>query len=103
LLLDVHDLDVNPKNHGFDSWARLRPISLQRIVEIHGAARGPWSENLIDSRGAPFHQASCIEHPHSASTSSDSQLLAATHSREGATAAATSILHRAPPFGIHQF
>jgi uncharacterized protein (UPF0276 family) len=54
LLLDVNNLDVNAKNHGFDSWAWLRAIPLDRVVEIHVAGPEPWSEELlIDSHGAP--------------------------------------------------
>jgi uncharacterized protein (UPF0276 family) len=54
LLLDVNNLDVNAKNHGFDAWAWLRAIPLERVVEIHVAGPEPWSEDLlIDSHGAP--------------------------------------------------
>ena len=54
LLLDVNNLDVNAKNHGFDAWEWLRAIPLDRVVEIHVAGPEPWSKDLlIDSHGAP--------------------------------------------------
>ncbi len=54
LLLDVNNLDVNAKNHGFDAWDWLRTIPLDRVVEVHVAGPEQWSDELlIDSHGAP--------------------------------------------------
>ncbi len=53
LLLDVNNLDVNAKNHGFDAWDWLKAIPLDRVVEVHVAGPEQWSDELlIDSHGA---------------------------------------------------
>lgn len=54
LLLDLNNLDVNAKNHGFDSWAWLEQIPLERVVEIHVAGPELWPNGLlIDTHGTP--------------------------------------------------
>ena len=53
LLLDLNNLDVNAKNHGFDAWAWLAEIPLDRVVEIHVAGPEPMEDGLlIDTHGA---------------------------------------------------
>jgi uncharacterized protein len=54
LLLDVNNLDVNSRNHGFDPYAWLEHVPLNRVVEIHvaGPERGQGGL-LIDTHGAP--------------------------------------------------
>jgi uncharacterized protein (UPF0276 family) len=53
-LLDVNNLDVNSKNHGFDPLAWLARIPLDRVVEIHVAGPEPHASGvLLDTHGAP--------------------------------------------------
>lgn len=35
LLLDIHNVYVNSRNHGFDAWDFLGSLDLTRVVEIH--------------------------------------------------------------------
>lgn len=35
LLLDIHNVYVNSRNHGFDPWSFLGSLDLTRVVEIH--------------------------------------------------------------------
>lgn len=35
LLLDIHNVYVNSRNHGFNPWSFLRSLDLTRIVELH--------------------------------------------------------------------
>ena len=52
LLLDLTNLYTNAINHGYDPFAFLRSIPLERVVEIH-VAGGSWMESvLIDSHSA---------------------------------------------------
>ncbi|WP_328563791.1 DUF692 domain-containing protein [Streptomyces coelicoflavus] len=59
LLLDLNNLVVNSVNHGFDAFAYLQEIPLDRVVQIHLAGN---SEDayvagmLIDSHDAPVGQ-----------------------------------------------
>jgi uncharacterized protein (UPF0276 family) len=54
LLLDVNNLDVNARNHGFDPLQWLRAIPLEQVVEIHVAGPEPLADGLlIDTHGAP--------------------------------------------------
>ncbi|MFW5739133.1 MAG: DUF692 domain-containing protein [Myxococcota bacterium] len=54
LLLDVNNLDVNAKNHGFDARAWLDQIPLERVVEVHVAGPEPWDDGLLlDTHGSP--------------------------------------------------
>ena len=54
LLLDLNNLDVNAKNHGFDAWAWLERIPLEKVVEIHVAGPELWPNGLlIDTHGSP--------------------------------------------------
>lgn len=54
LLLDVNNVFVNAKNHGFDAEAFLDALPLERTVQIHVAGHR-WSEEhgvVIDTHGA---------------------------------------------------
>lgn len=55
LLLDVNNVHVNAKNHGFDALAWLGAIPLDRVVQIHVAGHEwiPEDEVILDSHGAP--------------------------------------------------
>jgi uncharacterized protein len=62
LLLDVNNLYVNSRNHGFDPRAYLRALPLERVVQLHLAghsvqagvdAEGRAVTHLIDTHAAP--------------------------------------------------
>lgn len=52
LLLDVNNVYVNAKNHGFDPYAYLRQIPLERVVQIHVAGHAHYDEGLVDTHGS---------------------------------------------------
>jgi len=35
MLLDLHNIYCNAFNHGFDAWAAVERLSLERVLEIH--------------------------------------------------------------------
>jgi uncharacterized protein len=62
LLLDVNNVYVNSRNHGFDPRAYLRALPLERVVQLHLAghsvesgvdAAGRRVTHLIDTHAAP--------------------------------------------------
>jgi uncharacterized protein (UPF0276 family) len=55
LLLDVNNVYVNAKNHGFSALDFLRSLPLERVAAIHVAGHERSDEHalLIDSHGAP--------------------------------------------------
>jgi len=52
ILLDVNNLYVNARNHGFDPEAALRPLRAEAIAEIHLAGHLVTPDALIDNHGA---------------------------------------------------
>ncbi|MEZ4453447.1 MAG: DUF692 domain-containing protein [Nannocystaceae bacterium] len=53
LLLDVNNIYVNAENHGFDPFAWLARIPLDKVRQLHIAGHEPWDETtLIDTHGA---------------------------------------------------
>jgi uncharacterized protein (UPF0276 family) len=53
LLLDVNNVFVNAQNHGFDPYAWLERIPLDRVLQLNVAGHEPWDESLIiDTHGA---------------------------------------------------
>lgn len=53
LLLDVNNAYVNAQNHGFDPYAWLAKIPLERVRQLHVAGHEPWDDaTLIDTHGA---------------------------------------------------
>jgi uncharacterized protein (UPF0276 family) len=54
LLLDVNNVYVNGRNHGFDPKAFLAELPLERVVQLHvaGHSSSKWGL-LIDTHGAP--------------------------------------------------
>ncbi len=57
LLLDINNLDVNARNHGFDAETWLDAIPLERVREIHVAGPELWPCGLlIDTHGAPVRE-----------------------------------------------
>jgi hypothetical protein len=49
LLLDLHNVYVNSRNHGFDPWQFLGNLDLTRVVEIHLAGGMMMDDFYLDS------------------------------------------------------
>lgn len=52
LLLDVNNVYVNSINHGFDPYAYIDQLPLERIVQIHVAGHKRVGDYVIDTHGA---------------------------------------------------
>ena len=53
LLLDVNNVYVNAKNHGFDPVRWLEKMPLDRVVQLHVAGHHAWDDGmLVDTHGA---------------------------------------------------
>ncbi|MDX2052341.1 MAG: DUF692 domain-containing protein [Polyangiaceae bacterium] len=54
LLLDVNNVFVNARNHGFEALDYLRKLPLEKVVEVHiaGHESSSWGM-LVDTHGAP--------------------------------------------------
>ena len=58
LLLDVNNVYVNAKNHGFDPYAFIAGLPLERVVEIHVAGHETLDGGLLlDTHGEPVADA----------------------------------------------
>jgi uncharacterized protein len=53
LLLDLHNLYTNSRNHGFDASAFLRALDLDAVVEVHVAGGGEVAGMYTDSHSGP--------------------------------------------------
>lgn len=53
LLLDVHNLYVNARNHRFDPYAFLEEVDLSRVVEIHIAGGAELGDMYTDAHSGP--------------------------------------------------
>jgi uncharacterized protein (UPF0276 family) len=54
LLLDVNNVFVNSRNHGFDPFALIAALPLERVVELHVAGHEREPDGLLlDTHGAP--------------------------------------------------
>jgi uncharacterized protein len=53
LLLDLHNLYTNARNHGFDASAFLRALDLDAVVEVHVAGGGEFAGMYTDSHAGP--------------------------------------------------
>ncbi|MDH4380229.1 MAG: DUF692 domain-containing protein [Vampirovibrionales bacterium] len=53
LLLDINNVYVNSRNHGYDPIGFLQSIPLERVVEIHIAGHLVGDELIIDTHGEP--------------------------------------------------
>ncbi|MFC5185079.1 DUF692 domain-containing protein [Actinomadura harenae] len=53
LLLDVANLDINARNHGFDPLDFLDVLPLERVVQVHLAGGGEDEEMALDTHSAP--------------------------------------------------
>lgn len=52
LLLDVNNVYVNAKNHGFDARAVLAKMPLDQVVQIHVAGHEATDEMIVDTHAA---------------------------------------------------
>jgi len=53
LLLDLHNLYTNARNHGFDAAGFLRELDLDAVVEVHVAGGGEFAGMYTDSHAGP--------------------------------------------------
>lgn len=56
LLLDVTNLFINSRNHGFDAHAWLREVDPQRIRQLHIVGYSRKGERYTDSHAAPIQE-----------------------------------------------
>jgi uncharacterized protein (UPF0276 family) len=52
LLLDVNNVYVNARNHGFDPWTMIAALPLERVIEIHVAGHTQKGDLVLDTHGA---------------------------------------------------
>lgn len=52
LLLDVNNVYVNSRNHGFDARAYIDALPLHRVIQIHMAGHHDLGDVIIDTHGA---------------------------------------------------
>jgi uncharacterized protein (UPF0276 family) len=53
LLLDLHNVYVNSRNHGFDPFSFVDALDLERVVEIHIAGGSEFGGMYTDSHAGP--------------------------------------------------
>lgn len=54
LLLDVNNVYVNAMNHGYDPWAFITALPLERVMQIHLAGHAVLADGMrFDTHGAP--------------------------------------------------
>lgn len=53
LLLDLHNLYTNARNHGFDARAWLARLDLAQVVELHVAGGLDWAGCYLDAHSGP--------------------------------------------------
>jgi len=53
LLLDVNNVYVSSRNHGFDPWTYLDAIPMDRVVQCHVAGHTDHGTHIIDSHIGP--------------------------------------------------
>lgn len=56
LMLDVNNVFVNSRNHGFDPLDWLRRVPLDRVAQMHVAGHEFWDDRetvIVDTHGAP--------------------------------------------------
>ncbi len=54
LLLDVNNVYVNSRNHGYDPRAFIDALPLDRVVQLHVAGHEDLGSVIIDTHGAPL-------------------------------------------------
>jgi uncharacterized protein len=57
LLLDVNNVYVSARNHGFDATAYLDAVPAERVVQIHLAGHSDLGSHLLDTHDAPVADA----------------------------------------------
>jgi uncharacterized protein (UPF0276 family) len=53
LLLDVNNVYVSARNHGFDAWEFISSLPKQRIRQLHVAGHSDYGSYLIDTHDQP--------------------------------------------------
>lgn len=53
LLLDLHNLYTNARNHGFDAFEFLHRLNLDKVVEVHVAGGNEFAGMYTDSHAGP--------------------------------------------------
>ncbi|WP_457787131.1 MNIO family bufferin maturase, partial [Pseudomonas sp. PL-6] len=53
LLLDVNNVYVSARNHGFDAWTFISSLPKQRIRQLHLAGHSDYGSYLIDTHDKP--------------------------------------------------
>lgn len=53
LLLDVNNVYVSARNHGFDAWTFISSLPKQRIRQLHLAGHSDYGSYLIDTHDQP--------------------------------------------------
>lgn len=53
LLLDVNNVYVSARNHGFDAWVFISSLPKQRIRQLHLAGHSDYGNYLIDTHDQP--------------------------------------------------
>lgn len=56
VLLDINNIHVSARNHGFDPDAYLQGIAPQRVCEFHLAGYEDQGTHLLDTHGEPVHE-----------------------------------------------
>lgn len=59
LMLDVNNVFVNSRNHGFDPLDWLRRVPMSRVVQMHVAGHEFWDDTeavIVDTHGAPVRR-----------------------------------------------
>ncbi len=56
-LLDVNNVYVNSCNHGFDPYALIDELPLERVVQLHMAGHSRGDVRVVDTHGAPVSEA----------------------------------------------
>src|SRR5690606_24861362 len=55
MLLDVNNVYVNSQNHGFDPYAFIAELPLERVIQLHVAGHTELEDGmLLDTHGAPI-------------------------------------------------
>ncbi|MNE83860.1 hypothetical protein D3C80_1807140 [compost metagenome] len=53
LLLDVNNVYVSSRNHGFDAWTFIEALPAQRIRQLHLAGHHDYGDYVIDTHDHP--------------------------------------------------
>jgi uncharacterized protein (UPF0276 family) len=57
LLLDLHNVYTNSRNHGFSSWELLERLHLETVIELHVAGGSEWQGVYLDAHSGPVPDA----------------------------------------------